>query len=520
MAEAFKFKRLLGLIAGAAAILLALFPSAAAAREGDCGYEGGISSGEVQGKTSFEYQEAVFITGEPIVFKGTLVIKKSQKKEDIVATYTYNLKNADRNATLVRALTYTTRLVEKENGQKIEETSLAKTPSEVIKIGNESYVLKNYDFTRSCIIDPKPAVKYFAGNTWGKKTYQTGAGASKGTVTVEVSGNFYGYDQYWGTAEAIALKYIIESEKKTAAGNTDKWGGAAEVSLSSTTAKRMKFVENEPLQISFEGGYVQTQNNCSVLEFSCSLPEFDSKGISTDRMITRKGSMQIETFPVQTRLPVPDVRQLRGHWCENDVRALYSLEIFKGGSDTFDPEQYITRAEFIAAFVEAAKEVPADPSLLKKTAASRGRTSSAGKKTVVVSPFSDVSAGHAYFTQIESAYKRGLVVGISSGRFMPNGALTLAEALTVFMRALGLESLAPAPHAATMFKDDGSIPDFARDAVCAAEKIGLVKGDGRGYLKPNEILTKGRAATLIRRFVDYMRDGIMKDYRDNFVNYR
>ena len=39
------------------------------AREGDSGYEGGISSGEAPGKTSFEYKEVCFITGEPIALR-------------------------------------------------------------------------------------------------------------------------------------------------------------------------------------------------------------------------------------------------------------------------------------------------------------------------------------------------------------------------------------------------------------------------------------------------------------------
>jgi N-acetylmuramoyl-L-alanine amidase len=42
--------------------LVAMPAGAVFAREGDSGYEGGISSGEVPGKTSFDYQEVCFIT--------------------------------------------------------------------------------------------------------------------------------------------------------------------------------------------------------------------------------------------------------------------------------------------------------------------------------------------------------------------------------------------------------------------------------------------------------------------------
>jgi len=48
-------------------------------------------------------------------------------------------------------------------------------------------------------------VDYFAGNLWGKKTYRTGTGANSGEVTVEISGDYYGYNQIWGTVEAQVL---------------------------------------------------------------------------------------------------------------------------------------------------------------------------------------------------------------------------------------------------------------------------------------------------------------------------
>ncbi|GAE88708.1 hypothetical protein [Acetivibrio straminisolvens] len=83
------------------------------AREGDGGYEGGISSGEAPGKTSFEYKEVCFITGEPVVFEGTLTVKKTLKQDKttgknvITSNYTYNLKNLEKDATLTRFLSYT-----------------------------------------------------------------------------------------------------------------------------------------------------------------------------------------------------------------------------------------------------------------------------------------------------------------------------------------------------------------------------------------------------------------------------
>ncbi|MCR4435317.1 MAG: S-layer homology domain-containing protein [Clostridiales bacterium] len=494
-----------------AALIAVLIPSPAYAREGDCGYEGGISAEQsapkTSGKVTFDYQEVCFISGEPVVFKGTLTVTKSMKQGTISSTYTYSLKNADKSATLARTLTFETRLTQKDNGQTIEETFFSKNPTERITIGGTTYTLQSYTYTRSALVDAKPAINYFTGDMRGTKVYQTGSG----TVTVKATGRFYGYDQYWGSTEVGLFDYVIESEMKK--GNTiDKWGGTASVALSSTNTKELRYVKNEPDQISFEGGYVQTQSSSSVLEYNSSLPEFDSKGIPTDTMLSYKNSLSLESFPSETRLPVPDISQLKGHWAENDIEALYSLEVYKGNEASFDPEQFMTRAEFAAAMSQAARAVPADPSLTVRT--TTASSAARGRNQTVVSPFSDVSTQSPYFQGINDAFKRGLISGKGEDSFEPEGNLTVADALTVFVRALGLEGMAPAAGAVTTFRDNDQIPEYARKAAYVAEKIGLVRGDERGYLNPDANLTKARASAMINRFIDYMRSSIKKNYKE------
>jgi hypothetical protein len=497
------------------------------AREGDCGYEGGISSGESPqespAKAVFQYSEVSFISGQPIVFKGNLTVQKSLRQGLISTKYTYDLKNMDNNATLKRTLIYNTKLTQKDNKQTVEETSLSGKPTEIIKINEDTYTLDIYDFSRSSLIDSKPAVNYYAGNISGRKVYRKGAPstgtdstANAGTVTVDITGKFYGYDQYWGTAEVIELDYIIQSEQKNGS-KTEKWGGTSNVRVSSTTAKQVKYDENIPEEISFNGGHVQVQFNSSVLEYDSRLPEFDASGSASDNMVSAKDSLKIETFPVQTRLPVPNLNHLKGHWSENDIRMLYSLEVLKGNDYIFNPSRFMTRAEFADSVVRAAKEVPVDPVLAGKTSSTAFRTGMAKKQ--VVSPFDDVSTENIYFNSIDSAFKRGLINGKADNMFAPDDYLTVAEALTIFIRATGLEGLAPSSGALTSFRDNDSIPAYARNAASVAERIGLIYGDDRGYLNPNEKLSNARAAALLNRFIVYMRDGIRKDYRDKVLDF-
>jgi N-acetylmuramoyl-L-alanine amidase len=293
------------------AVALCLFlPSIAYARQGDCGYEGGISSGEAPGKTQYEYQEVCFLSGEPIVLTGTLSIKKTVKQNTVSTTYTYDLQNIDKSVSLRRTLTYRSVLTEKDNGQTIEETFLTGRPSETVRIGNTTYTLSSYDFTRSSLLDSNPAIDYFAGNFWGKKIYRVGGGIVRsGTVIVEVTGNYYGYDQYWGNTEVQTLRYMIESQERKG-DFIDRWGGTADVVISSTTSQELKYIKNEPEVISFDGGYLLEQQNNSIMEYDCRLPEFDSSGISTGKMLRTSNSLKIESFPVHKRLPVPELSPL------------------------------------------------------------------------------------------------------------------------------------------------------------------------------------------------------------------
>jgi len=491
-----------------------VLPTGAYAQGGENGYAGGISSGEAPGKTSYEYQEVSFITGEPITFKGTLTIKKNLKNDVLVTTYRYTLANQDKSAILNREISIKTQITKKDNGQSVEDSYLENRTSEVIRVGNQSYILENYDFSSTKLIDHKPAIDYYAGNFWGRKTYRVGNGT--GTITVEEDGEFYGYDQYWGSAEAMEIRYFIESSQKKGV-SFDEWSGEASVKLSSSVVQDLKYVENQPDQISFSGGFVKVQNNESILEYSCSLPEFDQDGYATDYMITWDGSLKLETFPSQTRLPVAQINQIRGHWAENEIKTLYSLEILNDGIDMINPERHITRAEFASLIVKAAREVPEDETLTRKT--TRTATSRKNAKETVISPFSDVQTTDKYYSDIEAAYKRGLMNGNKDGTFNPDQPITITEALIVFINALGLESLAPNSAPVTIFKDNDRIPAYARRAVYVAHKIGLVKGDDKGYLHPQEELTFARAAVLINRFIDYMRKDIRKDYRERLVNY-
>jgi N-acetylmuramoyl-L-alanine amidase len=497
-------------------VILLTFAETAFAREGICGYEGGISSGEVPGKTTLDYLEVTFVTGEPLVFKGTMTIRKNQRQDKLTTTYTYNLRNTEKNGTLTRTLVFETAASASGNGQTTEEARLT-SARESIRINGTTYNIanvNNYDFSRSNLIDPKPAVQYHAGSIWSRKVYQVGAAAEGNTVTVECTGNYYGYDQYWGNAESLVLDYIISSE--TSNGDVeDKWRGTASVKISCTSTEQLAYQDNKPDQISFPGNYIQKRMNTSVLEYTCRLPEFDAKGVATDYFVTYKDSLKLETFPVQRSLPTVNPTNIRGHWAEEEIRIMFGLEVFKGDGSNFYPDNFMSRAEFAAALDQVVREVPQDPMLAVRTVAQRRVQS----KEPVISPFDDVSVENIYFSHIKNSFDRGLMNGTGDNLFRPNEGITKADAVVAFIRALGFENLAPSPYAVTTFRDNDLIPAHARNAAYVAQKIGLIQGDGKGNMNPRKKLTKAEGAMMFNSLIRYLQDGIRKDYRERLVNY-
>ncbi|MCL2740719.1 MAG: S-layer homology domain-containing protein [Oscillospiraceae bacterium] len=507
---ALKFRALRA--AACLAVALAVASSAlvtARAMDGDQGYWGGVSSGEVDGRTQMEYREVCFLSGTPIELSGTLTLRKTERGGNVTAVYQYSLRDDSNTAMINRTLTFVTTREVKPNGQKIDSTVLDRFTEQVV-LPTGSYALRSYDYTRTCIYDPKAAIEYYSGNIWSKKTYaQAGnQGRSPETITVEEVGEYYGYNGYWGSAQTLLLDGVVRTVKEG-----DSWGGTFEVRVSSGMTREMMLSENRPDAISFRDGYLERQRNEGVMEYRCAFPEMDRRGVSTDVMVDRSGSLRLETFPSQVRLPVPDLWHLRGHFQYEAIRELYSLEILPGEDRSFKPEQFMTRAEFASALDKLIRPAPVLNVSVRTSARSTARNAAP------VASFADVPVGGAHFEAIESVLRKRLMNGIGGNNFSPNGPITYGDAVTVLVRALGLEGLAPNPNSSLTIADAKGTPAYQRNALYVAERIGLIRPDARGNYNPGQRLTNAMASRLFCDYLDYMRSTIRKDYRDHMLGF-
>ncbi|ACL74676.1 S-layer homology domain-containing protein [Ruminiclostridium cellulolyticum] len=515
-----------GFVVSAALIIGMATPGTAYALRGDSGYEGGISSGEnpnvtvtlTTSKISYQYQEPFFLTGVPIVLTGTMTVNKKLNTDSktgvqtLTTTYDYNVPNSNNNS-LVRKIVMTTTITPRDNGQKTETTKLT-SASETLKLNGVSYYISksnpnDYMISKAITNDYQPAVSYFAGTLIGKKTYHVGSSTSPNTIVVDSTCNTVGYDEYWSTAETQIIKQTITSRK---GGQAAIVLGNANIDISTTTTKQLKYYENQPEQISFEGGYYKTQYNENVLKYTANLKELDKNGVPTSKTVTYTRSLKLESFPFNDPLVAPNLKKIKGHPAEESMAIMFGLEAYKN-IDSFNPQEYMSRGEFIDAFSKVAPAVPLDPVFKPKTTKSSSR-----KKAPVVLLFKDVPEKNKYFSSINDAANRGIVS--TGGNFRPDAKITLAEAVTMMINSLGLKGLAPNPSPVTRFKDNDKIPGYARAPMYVAEKIGLIQEDSRGYIYPTAKITKANAARIMKVYIEYMNSGIRKEYMERIISYK
>ena len=107
-------------------------------------------------------------------------------------------------------------------------------------------------------------------------------------------------------------------------------------------------------------------------------------------------------------------------------------------------------------------------------------------------PFSDVNKGDWYNCAISTLHAMGIVNGYTDGTFNPNGFITRAEFAAIAARfdSIGND-----------FKQsfDDVYGHWAEDEIAAAQAHGWLKGYEDGTFKPDQLITRAEAMTIVNR---------------------
>lgn len=480
---------------------------------GDMGFFGGISEGRRLPKTTdeimaqngesktsntstFEYKEMIFLGGEPAEFTGEITIKAggadidfteepSGSYKEVIST---NTSSKTGDASVKRSVTFNVNYY--TNGSQIIKDYTSTKWTETVTTPTGGYTLDGDSsvFDVSIIEDHTPGVVYYKGDISSKGVYTDG-------TTQTLSGTFYGYSCAYSSTETHRLDGTINY------GNGD---GQIQYQVrpSVTVDKTQVYGENEPQLTSFEGNYKEVISNESGLAYNIYTTP------AKYNYIDKQGQTSIESFNTFEQLIAPDTSYLKGNFAEYDIKKLYAMGILEGDPKHFQPNQAITRGQYVTMLCRAIK---------LDTSKYENVTGTKKNPTTIVFP--DVSPDRDDYKYIMAGYDAGLAIGRQNGHYFPDSALTREEAFVILLRTLGLTNLGLDSTPVTPFTDDAKISDWARKEIYAAQRIGLISGDENGNVNPQSYVTKAEAAALTNRLIDYMREDLQADYGRNIVNF-
>ncbi|PKM54931.1 MAG: hypothetical protein CVV00_06120 [Firmicutes bacterium HGW-Firmicutes-5] len=439
-------------------------------KEGDMGHMGGISEGSNLPKTieryvtiptnktrMYQYKEVVFLSGVPTEFNGTITINnddsvtKTKTEGSYKETYTVTATSGDGEGELDRTLTFTT-YYKVNNNMDFKNQIITNS---VLTGWEEEVTLGDTTYTLDEVGSSfsKAGVKDL---TPGVAYFSTSISyvakfldGDGNPVTLTSNGSNYGYDQPWSKIETQERNIGISKGE----GNTGNM--QVRVQTVHEAKKTIYYDATEPFAISFGGTYnqrMESESNCN-LDF------------------------------------------LQGHWAEADFKKLYSMEVFTEVPHSGMQYEAISRGAYIKALCLAM-----NIDISKYTTR---------PKTVI---FGDVPVSHPYYPYIMAAYDQKLIKGTGEN-FDVDRPINREEAFVVYVRVIGLERLGVTESPMTPFVDDATISSWAKKEIMAGYKLGIIKGDELGRVKPKQWISKSEAAAIINRLIDYLRSDIGEDYR-------
>ncbi len=486
-------------------------------------FEGGLVGDPTLTSGEYNYKEVLFITGEPIKLIGTVKVPEiPTDKDSYTLTYDYTLKNIDESVELARKITYTvTKDVKDAFSQTTYKYELTKL-DETITVGDNEYVLDSQIFNRSMIYDNTPAVDYFSGNQYLKRTYYINGDqyTNDGKVITELTskhdeGAMIGYNHLWGEAETYISKMTITGEytnpdydsSDSSSEKTLTWTGFVDLKASFQKFSSFKYQNTAPQSISFMGSYVRTDKIENVFQYTYDLPKFNSGVIDATQRNAGEDNLRNDKIIDGSSMIIPKLRDIGGHWSEDNIFLLSSLEITNNDSEFYSPNQPLTRIEFAQMIASAIATIEER----SKTEIVRSLRPGATQM------FNDIPNDYSAYNYVAFVYNKGIMIG-HGNYFYPEDQITRAEVITIMVNSLGLENRAPALPFETRYSDDASISSWSKRFIYMADEIRLVTGFPDNTIKPNSNVTRAEGAAMIVNLINHVKDNIRIDYREKIIN--
>ncbi|MBQ6901494.1 MAG: S-layer homology domain-containing protein [Oscillospiraceae bacterium] len=271
------------------------------------------------------------------------------------------------------------------------------------------------------------------------------------------------HDVELGAVFALAQSH----EKKTVAVTFDTDGGT---DFGSTFVEVGSCVEI-PRNVPVKDGYVfagwYTDSTCT-LPFDFSTPLYSST------IIYAKWA-QVNSTPSITN-SFTDVNS--GDWFYDCVMTLAERNIISGmGNSIFAPKKNISRAQFATILANLANATLYNTS----------------------TPFADVPENEWYAKAVAWAYDNGIVNGKSATSFGPNDNVSRQDMAVMIVRYINnvAKVTVAESNVQSTFGDDASIGSYAKEAVYAMQRAGVINGKPGNVFDPKAYATRAEASKMI-----------------------
>lgn len=198
------------------------------------------------------------------------------------------------------------------------------------------------------------------------------------------------------------------------------------------------------------------------------------------------GDEKVTELPIETDDQVPEEKALfgdiSGHWAESNIKKAVEKGLFNGVSkDTFAPNAATTRGMFITVL-----------SRMDGVESGQFRTDT----------FSDVSEKDYFATAVAWAEANDVANGVSGNRFAPKKDITREQMAVMLYRFAQYKGITLDGANEATFTDAAAISGYAKEAVAAMAKAGILSGRENGSFDPKAKATRAETASMLVRFAE------------------
>ncbi len=178
---------------------------------------------------------------------------------------------------------------------------------------------------------------------------------------------------------------------------------------------------------------------------------------------------------------------VESHWSKAAVNDMGSRLVISGvGNEIFQPDKYITRAEFAEILVKGLGLM---------------------RVGTFKSSFDDVGKSAWYYDSVAIASEYGLISGYNNRKFGPNDKITREQAMTIIAKAMKITGLKVQFEIGEMgdilkvFGDSEQSSCWSKESIAACVKLGIVSGRNGHMIAPDGNMTRAETAVVVRNLL-------------------